>query len=195
MKEKTEKPLTYKTTCVAVVFTLLFAVGVLIGSRYAGIADTEDGLNTVLSLSSLNNADGSLPRIYSTFLFDHIFYLLIVFLFGMTFLGTVVIPVTVALKGLTIGISFSYLLLFEGDSIYLQKWLSYFPAALCAAVFILFSAYAYGVSLKFCGFLQNKEAAAVSLKGYGMLFIFILLILAAAGAVHCILNLLSVILF
>lgn len=190
-----EKPFTYKTACAAVVFTALFAVGVLIGGRYAGMADTDVGLNTVLSLSALNSADGSLLRVYSTFLFDHIFYLLIVFLFGMTFLGTVVIPVTVALKGLTIGISFSYLLLFEGNAVYLQKWLAYLPAALCVAVFILFSAYAYSVSLKFCGVLQNKEAAAVSLKGYGLLFIFILLILAAAGAVHCILNPLSAILF
>ena len=175
------------------ILLLLFAAGVLAGSRYALMSGEKAKLESLFNLARDGNA--GFIAVYSGFLFDQIFYLAAVFLFGLTFLGIAVIPAAVVLKGLTLGVSFSCSLISEGISVYFEKWITYLPAVLCIAVFLLFSAYAYSISLNCCRSLYCKGVEAVSLKSYGLLFVSSLFILAAAGGLHCVLNLLWVILF
>ena len=54
------------------------------------------------------------PFVFSAFLFDSLFYALPIFLFGMTFLGVLVIPAAIILKGFTLGTSLTALIRLEG---------------------------------------------------------------------------------
>ena len=133
---------------------------------------------------------------FSAFLFDFLFYLLLVFLFGMTFMGVVIVPLTVLLKGFTLGASLSALLSMAGNGAFFRSWITYLPAtALCTVVFVVFSGRAYGVSLKACRSLFARESALISLKSYGLHFLSALVLLLAASALSSALGFLAVILF
>ena len=58
------------------------------------------------------------PFVFSAFLFDSLFYALPIFLFGMTFLGVLVIPAAIILKGFTLGTSLTALIRLEGIGSY-----------------------------------------------------------------------------
>ena len=104
-------------------------------------------------------------RIFSAFLFDFLFYLLLVFFFGMTFLGVAVIPAAVFGRGFTLGASLSALLTAEGTGVYFQSWLTYLPAAaFCTLVFWFFPGVFFGGALKSAAQLLHKEPAPVSFK-------------------------------
>lgn len=133
---------------------------------------------------------------FSAFLFDSLFYLLIVFLFGMTFMGVAVVPCTVLFKGFTLGASLSALLSLEGMGTFFRSWITYLPAAsFCTIVLLIFSGRAYGVSLKACRFLLNRESVPVSLKGYWMHFFCALVLLLVASVLNGVIGFLAVILF
>lgn len=133
---------------------------------------------------------------FSAFLFDSLFYFLIVFLFGMTFMGVAVVPLTVFSKGFTLGTSLSALLSLKGTAVYFQSWITYLPtASFCTLVLLVFAGRAYGVSLKACRSLLNREAAPLSLKGYFAQFLCALLLLTAASALNTVLGLFAAILF
>ena len=61
------------------------------------------------------------PFVFSAFLFDSLFYALPIFLFGMTFLGVLVIPTAIILKGFTLGTSLTALIRLEGIGSYFRR--------------------------------------------------------------------------
>lgn len=135
-------------------------------------------------------------RVFSAFLFDFLFYLLLVFLFGMTFLGVGIIPATVFVRGFTLGAALSGFLAAEGTGAYFQRWITYLPAAVfCTLVFLFFSGRTFSVSLKSAGLLFGKTSASVSVKKCGEHFLFALLLLLCAAGIRCGLVFLSAIFF
>ena len=160
----------------------LFAAGITVGCLYASIYGS--GVLTAAVSESSVETGRSFARVYSGFLFDYAFCLTVVFVFGATFLGIAVIPAAILLKGAAVGVSLFYTLYVSGFSVYLQKWLICWPSVLCAAVWILFSVYAYGVSLRSCRALRCK-GHALSLRAYLLFFCISLLIFAVSGVIYC----------
>ena len=75
------------------------------------------------------------PFVFSAFLFDSLFYALPIFLFGMTFLGVLVIPAAIILKGFTLGTSLTALIRLEGIGSYFRRCFDYLPMTmLCITV-------------------------------------------------------------
>ena len=81
------------------------------------------------------------PFVFSAFLFDSLFYALPIFLFGMTFLGVLVIPTAIILKGFTLGTSLTALIRLEGIGSYFRRCFDYLPMTmLCITVLLLLAA-------------------------------------------------------
>lgn len=100
--EKTPKQRVNRRNCAVILFALLYAGGVLFGCYYASTHGTDVFPSGMVETS---------PRgIYSDFLFEYVFYFTITFVFGLTFLGILVIPAAILLKGITVGLSLSYLI-------------------------------------------------------------------------------------
>ncbi len=169
-------------------FSVLLLLGVWIGSLFVQLSDEPVAQDqTAVFLNGMfRDVSAGYLRVFSAFLFDFLFYLLLVFLFGMTFLGIGVIPAVVFFRGFTLGASLSALLVTEGMGAYFQGWMTYLPAAaFCTLVFLLFSERAFGVSLRSAGLLFKKVSGAVSVKNCGVQFLFALLLLLFAAAVRC----------
>ena len=179
-------------------FLLLFAAGIWVGCYIVLTAKAQLSVlrNSVFVACVFSDAADGWLTFFSGFLFDFLFYLLLVFLFGMTFLGVAVIPSVVFFKGATTGMALSAVLLLNGSGTFFQSWITYLPAAApCVGMVLYFSAYAFAVSLKTCRFLACRNGVSTSLKSYWFQFFTALLILLAASAVRCILSFLAAILF
>ena len=159
-----------------VLFVILFAAGVLVGCYYAS--------THIIDAFTPGMEETSSRGIYSDFLFEYIFYFTVTFVFGLTFLGVLVIPAAILLKGVTVGLSLSYLLHTDNVVLYLQKWLIDWPFMLCAAVWLLFSTYAYSVSLH-SGQVFQCKGYVLPVKKYSLFFLVSLLIFAASGVIYC----------
>lgn len=197
MKEKASK-FSLNTPLPIILFIVLFGIGVFIGGYFVWAKDFSLHLlpNSSFCSAIFFEISEDWYAAFSVFLFDFLFFLLVVFLFGMTFLGVAVIPITVLTKGIFIGMSMSAFLLLNGDKAFLRSWITYLPAsALSTVVFLFFSTRAFSVSLKTCRFLLQQESMSISLKSYGFQFFIALIILLAASAVNCILGFLAAILF
>lgn len=123
--------------------------------------------------------------LYSSFLFDEIIYLAAVFLFGLTFIGIVVIPFVVTLRGFIIGVLFSCFNVTGINSEYIVNCFRWLPSVMCCAALMLFSAYAVHVSSRLCIFLKHREACSVSLKNYSLVFLFTFAVFAVLTAIYC----------
>lgn len=181
-----------------VFFSILFAAGVLSGGYF--VCATGIQLHTLTDSVFISgvfmNVSSDWMTFFSSFLFDFLFFLLVVFLFGMTFLGVMVVPAVVFFKGTVMGISLMALLLLDGSTAFFRSWITYLPAAaLSIGTVIAFSVCAFAVSLKACRFLVYREGMSVSLKSYWFQFFIALLMLLTASAVRCILGFLAAILF
>lgn len=172
----------------SMLFAALLLIGVWIGCLFVLFSPQPVSFagSSVFFNGMLADTAVGWHRIFSAFLFDFLFYLLLVFFFGMTFLGVAVIPAAVFGRGFTLGASLSALLTAEGTGVYFQSWLTYLPAAaFCTLVFLVFSGRVFGGALKSAAQLLHKEPAPVSLKSCGMQFLLALLLLVCAAAVRC----------
>lgn len=172
----------------SMLFAALLLIGVWIGCLFVLFSPEQFVFvgRSVLFNGLFADTAAGWHSVFSAFLFDFLFYLLLVFFFGMTFLGTVVIPATVFVRGFTLGASLSALLAAKGTGVYFQHWLTYLPAAVfCALVFLVFSGHSFGSALKSAAQLFNREAAPVSFKSCGMQFLLALLLFVCAAAVRC----------
>ena len=103
------------------------------------------------------------PFVFSAFLFDSLFYALPIFLFGMTFLGVLVIPAAIILKGFTLGTSLTALIRLEGIGLYFRQCFDYLPMTmLCITVLLLLAAEALCTARRSCRvFFGNGEPLSV----------------------------------
>lgn len=178
-------------------FIVIFVFGVLSGGYFIQSTDVKlHALTDSAFISGVfaDSANGWISY-FSSFLFDFLFFLVLVFLFGMTFLGVAAVPAAVFFKGAVLGTALSALLL-DNSASFFRSWMTYLPAAaLSMGVLLFFSSCAFAVSLKACRLLFLRESISISLKSYWFRFLSALLMLLAASAVHCILGFLAVILF
>ena len=94
----------------------------------------------------------------SAFLFDSLFYALPIFLFGMTFLGVLVIPAAIILKGFTLGTSLTALIRLEGIGSYFRRCFDYLPMTmLCITVLLLLAAEALCTARRSCRVFSETE--------------------------------------
>ena len=179
-------------------FLVVLLIGAWLGSLFIlFFPDAFDAqVGSVFFSGAFINMEQGWLSAFSAFLFDSLFYLLLVFLFGMTFLGVAVVPLTVLFKGFTLGASLTALLVLEGTGSFFRSWITYLPAtSLCTVVFVIFSGRAYGVSRKACRFLFNGESAAISLKSFGAHFLAALALLLMVSVLNSALGFLAAILF
>lgn len=187
-----------KQVIMPIVFGMLLMIGVWLGALQVKLSSdfipTQSG--SIFFNGLFDDFSAGCLSVFSAFLFDFLFYLLLVFLFGMTFLGVAVIPVAVLFRGYTLGAALSTLLASSGMTAYFVNWLTYLPAAaFCTMVFLAFSGRAYGVSINAGRLLIGKGAAPIPLKSYGLYFLFALLLLLIASVVRCAFGFLIEILF
>ena len=101
------------------------------------------------------------PFVFSAFLFDSLFYALPIFLFGMTFLGVLVIPAAIILKGFTLGTSLTALIRIECIGLYVRRCVEYLPMTmLCITVLLLLAAEALCTARRSCPGVFRKRRTA-----------------------------------
>ena len=154
---------------------LLFSSGFLVGAVVSAIGHT--GIST--------QPQPGFSAVFSGFLFEFIPFLLVVYLFGMTFLGVAVIPAALFLKGFLIGAPQVSLLIHSGTAMYIRHSVTYLPAAaMCSAVLIAFSVQALSLSFKFFRSVFGK-ADGVSTASYSVKFLTALMLCIAFGLFRC----------
>lgn len=173
----------------AMLFAALLLIGVWIGCLFTWFSPSPLSFeqSSVFFNGLFDDLSAGWLRVFSAFLFDFLFYLLLIFLFGMTFLGAAVIPAAVFCRGFTLGASLSALLASEGTGVYFQSWITYLPVAVCCTlVFLILSGRAFAASLKVAGQLLSRATLPVAaLKRYSVQFLAALLIFVCAAAVRC----------
>lgn len=111
------------------------------------------------------------PFVFSAFLFDSLFYALPIFLFGMTFLGVLVIPAAIILKGFTLGTSLTALIRLEGIGLYFRRCFDYLPMTmLCITVLLLLAAEALCTARRSCPGVFRKRRTAFRKKLHRAVF-------------------------
>ena len=159
---------------------VLFLLGFLLGCLFARTAQTP-----VVPVSGSVWFKGpfetgtDFPSVFSAFLFDSLFYALPIFLFGMTFLGVLVIPAAISLKGFTLGTSLTALIRLEGIGLYFRRCFDYLPmTVLCITVLLLLAAEAFRTARRSCRvFFGNGEPLSVKNCTVHFLLAFAALIL------------------
>lgn len=112
------------------------------------------------------------PFVFSAFLFDSLFYALPIFLFGMTFLGVLVIPAAIILKGFTLGTSLTALIRLEGIGSYFRRCFDYLPMTmLCITVLLLLAAEALCTARRSCRVVFRKRRTAFRKKLHRAVFV------------------------
>ena len=170
------------------VFVLVFFVGVAGGCHFCLQKDSV--LTACTQMTESGAAD-----VLSSFLFEPLVFLAAAYVFGLTYLGVFVIPVLLLFMGGASGVRFLCALIACGTGDYLQKWLLHWPSAVCASAVILFSAYAFLVSLCTCKLLYSEKSRSFRIKSYTLFFFFAIFTIAVSGVAYCILHRLSAILF
>lgn len=164
----------------------LLMLGVFCGALFLSLfrEPIESVSGSVLFSGVFAGETGSMWISVSAFLFDSLFYLCIVFLFGMTFMGVAIIPVTVFFKGVVLGMSLSALLSLYGLTAFFRSWITYLPAAsFCLCVFLIFCGRAFDASRHAFGLLLG-HAASFSWRPYCKMFFPALLLTLGAALVH-----------
>ena len=164
----------YLDFCSSLLIVLFFS-GFLVGVGISAVGHTGVPVQLQTGFSA----------VFSNFLFEFVPFLLLIYLFGMTFLGVAVIPAMLFLKGFLIGAPQVSLLVHSGTAMYIRQLVTYLPAAaMCSALLIVFSAQALPVSLKFFRPIFGCTAD-ISTAGYGVKFLTALIMCIALGLFRC----------
>ena len=154
---------------------ILFFSGFLVGVAISAVGHTGVPVQPQTGFSA----------VFSDFLFEFVPFLLLIYLFGMTFLGGAVIPVMLFLKGFLLGAPQVSLLIHSGAAMYIRHSVTYLPAAaMCSAVLIAFSVQALSLSFKFFRSVFGK-ADGISTASYGVKFLTALMLCIAFGLFRC----------
>ena len=154
---------------------LLFFSGFLVGVGTSAVGHTGVPVQEQTGFSAA----------FSGFLFEFVPFLLVIYLFGMTFLGIAVIPAVLFLKGFLLGAPQISTLVHSGTAVYIRQLVTYLPAAaMCSALLIGFSAQALPVSFKFFRSVFG-HTADISTAGYGVKFLMALIMCIALGLFRC----------
>lgn len=190
MKAKPEyaKP---RSISVLMALRILFLLGFLLGCLFAQTSQTVlKPVSGSVWFRGPFETGTDFPSVFSAFLFDSLFYALPIFLFGMTFLGVLVIPAAISLKGFTLGTSLTALVQLEGTGPYLRRWFDYLPmAVLCVTVLLLLAVEAFRTARRSCGaFFGNGEPLPVKRCTVQFLLAFAALVLISV--LYCVLHVL-----
>ena len=182
---------------VQIVFRILFSVGFLFGCLFVRISQIPlKPISNSICFSGPFEADTAFLSVFSGFLFDLLLYALPIFLFGMTFLGTLVVPITISAKGFTFGVSLTALVQSEGIGVYFRRCLDYlFISVLGIAVLLYFAEKAF-ITARYSSrmIFENKNPLSeqISVKAYIVQFLFAFALLVVLSLLYCALHILIV---
>ena len=174
-KPKYAKP---RSLSVLMALRILFLLGFLFGCLFArtsqiAMAPVSGSVWFRGPFETGTDLGTDFPFVFSAFLFDSLFYALPIFLFGMTFLGVLVIPAAIILKGFTLGTSLTALIRLEGIGSYFRRCFDYLPMTmLCITVLLLLAAEALCMARRSCR-KKLHRAVFVCVCGAGFHFDFI----------------------
>ena len=170
-KPKYAKP---RSVSVLMALRILFLLGFLFGCLFARTSQIAMApVSGSVWFRGPFETGTDFPFVFSAFLFDSLFYALPIFLFGMTFLGVLVIPAAIILKGFTLGTSLTALIRLEGIGSYFRRCFDYLPMTmLCITVLLLLAAEALCMARRSCRVFLHR-AVFVCVCGAGFHFDFI----------------------
>lgn len=160
-KPKYAKP---RSVSVLMALRILFLLGFLFGCLFARTSQIAMApVSGSVWFRGPFETGTDFPFVFSAFLFDSLFTALPIFLFGMTFLGVLVIPAAIILKGFTLGTSLTALIRLEGIGSYFRRCFDYLPMTmLCITVLLLLAAEALCMARRSCRvFFGNGEPFSV----------------------------------
>ena len=163
-------------------FGCLFLLGVLFGCYFSHQQNLLPLRNVPLGKSM--DLSGTLTEMFLFFLFDHVFWLLFMFLFGLTFLGALVIPGVIFSKGIVQGITFTAAFAAVGSWSYVRICSMHLFGAFCTVLLFYFAVRSFILSINFCRQLYGAKGVQINWAQYGVYFIGTLAIFVAFGCVY-----------
>ncbi len=167
---------------ISICFSCLFLFGVIIGSCFS-LTQTLFSFDNV-SFGETALLSSETAEVFFDFLFDNIFYLLLIFLFGLTFLGVLIIPGLILLKGIVQGLTFTTMFITESCQTYVQVWVMHLSGVICTVFLFLFAAHAFLLSVKFCKQLCRSVELRVRWTQYSSHFIFTFITFVVSGGIY-----------
>ena len=166
---------------ILILLFLLFVFGAILGVFFL-LTHPEHLPDTLPKLYAESNTD--YVGVFSGFLFGTIVYFLFLFVFGLTFLGVLVVPAIVFLKGTVLGVAFTVLFSKADTWEYVRKWLCFGPSAFCLVLMLIFALHAFCVSRELCRQFKYSFDACLLIKKFGVHFIFTFFLSAISGGIY-----------
>lgn len=175
----------------------LYLSGYLVGCTVNLLDTSEKQVHfTDFPFGILSDSGNGFLRLFSGSFFEFLPAFLMIFLFGLTYLGTVVIPAVLFLQGILQGITQTSFLIQFGFFVFLQKGITYLPAAaLSLTVLFLFSVKARGMAQILCRQLRGRTDTEIVPKPYLHQFAVSLFAFTCISALRCVLGFLETTLF
>ena len=167
-------------------FGCLYLFGTVLGSWFSCIQTSSVRDN--LSISGPLKISCSTSKILRDFLIDNIFYLLVIFIFGLTFLGVVVIPISLISRGVVHGIAFTVLFPAINNSAYVYICILHVFFIICTVLISVFAEHAFVLSIRFCKQICKLGSFQVCWMQYGIYFVLTFISVLATGGVYTLAN-------
>ena len=176
---------------------ILYLFGYLFGCIGVLLVTSEKQISfSEVPFGILSDPHNDFGKLFSESLFEFLPAFLVVFPFGLTYLGTVVIPAVLCFQGITQGIAHTSFLIHFGLFVFLQKGITYMPAAaLNLTVLLLFSVKARHTARILYRQLRGCTDAEIALKPYLFHSAVSLFAFTGISVLRCVLGLLETTLF